>query len=91
MKANRKTGIHWRPLFIRWYFNLSRVSSRSYEVIRESGLQMPTRRILNDYTHWVSAKPGFSHEVDMFLRTEAKVDELQAWQRYQKLLHFVVV
>ena len=42
---------------------------------------MPTRRNLNDYTHWISAKPGFSHEVDVFLQTEAKVDELQDWQR----------
>ena len=52
------------------------------EALRESGLHLPTRWTLNDYTHWVSAKPGFSHEVDLFLRTEAKVDELEEWQRY---------
>ena len=45
-------------------------------------MKLPTRRTLNDYTHWVSAKPGFSSEVDEFLRTEAKVDELEDWQRF---------
>ena len=27
----------------------------------------------------MSAKPGFSHEVDSFLSSEAKVDELEDW------------
>ncbi len=61
---------------------MSRVSPKSYEIMKESGFQMPTRCTLNDYTHWVSAKPGFNHEVDIFLRTEAKVDELNDSQRY---------
>lgn len=49
--------------------------------MRESRISLPTRRTLNDYTHWVSAKPGFSCEVDDFLRMQAKVDELEEWQR----------
>ena len=83
MKLKRKEGMRWHPLFIRWCLNLSRVSPKAYEVMKESGTQMPSRRTLNNYTHWVSAKPGFSHEVDAFLRTEAKVDELKDWQRYE--------
>ena len=75
-------GLRWHPLFIRWCLNLSRVSPKAYEIMRESGMSLPTRRTLNDYTHWVSAKPGFSSEVDDFLRTEAKVDELEDWQRF---------
>ncbi len=74
--------MRWHPLFIRWCLNLSRVSSKAYEVMKESGIRLPTRRTLNDYTHFVDVKAGFSHEVDMFLRTEAKVDELNDWQRY---------
>ena len=82
MKVKSKTEIRWHPLFIRWCLNLSRVSPKAYEVLKESGFQMPTRRTLNDYTHWVSAKPGFNHEVDVFLQTEAKVETLEEWQRY---------
>ena len=81
-KVKGPTGIRWHPLFIRWCLNLSRVSPKAYEVMRESGISLPTRRTLNDYTHWVSAKPGFSCEVEDFLRTEAKVDELEEWQRF---------
>lgn len=50
--------------------------------MQESGIEMPTRRTLNDYTHWVSAKPGFNHEVDNFLKSEAKVVDLEDCQRY---------
>ena len=50
--------------------------------MRESGISLPTRHTLNDYTHWISAKPGFSCEVDEFLRTETKIDELEDWQRF---------
>ena len=82
MNLKGKQGMRWHPLFIRWCLNLSRVSSKAYEVMKESGIQLPSRRTLNDYTHWVSAKPGFNHEVDVFLRQEAKVDDLKDWQRY---------
>ena len=82
MKKKKREGMRWHPLFIRWCLNLSRVSPKAYEIMKESGIQMPTRRTLNDYTHWVSAKPGFSYEVDVFLRTEVRVDELDNWQRY---------
>ena len=27
--------------------------------------------------HWVPANPGFNHEVDLFLRTKAKVDDFE--------------
>ncbi len=43
------------------------MSPKAYEILRESGLKLPTRRTLNDYTHWISAKPGYQHEVDQFL------------------------
>ena len=81
LKVKGKTGMRWHPLFVRWCLNLSRVSPKAYEVMKESGVQLPTRCTLNDYTHWVSANPGFHHEVDDFLRTETKVDELEDWQR----------
>lgn len=81
LKAKGKTGVRWHPLFIRWCLNLSYISSSAYQAMRESGLQMPTIRTLSDYTHWIESKPGFSSEVDLFLKKEARVDELQDWQR----------
>ena len=59
--------------------NLSCVSARAYKVMRESEISLPTRRTLNDYSHWISARPGFSSEV---IHTEAKVNELEDWQRF---------
>ena len=50
--------------------------------MRESGISLPTRRTLNDYTHWIAAKPGFSCEVDEYLLTEAKINDLDNWQRF---------
>ena len=82
LKSKRRNGIRWHPLFVRWCLNLSRVSPKAYEIMRESGIQLPTRRTLNDYTYWISAKPGFQNEVDDFLVKEARVEELEEWQRY---------
>ena len=67
--------------FIRWCLNLSHISASAYEAMRESGIHLPTIRTLSDYTHWVACKPGFSSEVDMFLIKEARVEELNDWQR----------
>ncbi len=49
MRAKQKTGIRWHALFILWCLNLSRISPKAYEVMRESGLELPIRRTLNDY------------------------------------------
>ena len=73
--------MRWHPMFVRWCLNLSRASPKAYGILRESGIQLPTRRTLNDYTHWVTAKPGFQYEIDELLIREAKVEELEDWQR----------
>lgn len=87
------TGVRWHPLFIRWCLNISRVSQKAYDIMRESGIKLPSRRTLSDYTHWMSSRPGFSSEIDNFLLTEAKIDQLEEWQRYAKNcgLHLVMV
>ncbi len=59
------------------------MSPKAYGILRESGIQLPTRRTLNDYTHWISAKPGFQNDIDDLLVSEAKVKQLQDWQRYE--------
>lgn len=81
LKAKTRTAVRWHPLFVRWCLNLSRVSPKAYEIIRESVMQLPTRRTLNDYTHWVSAEPGFHNDMDEMLMKEYRVEELEDWQR----------
>ena len=49
-------------------------SSGAYETLRESGcLRLPSQCTLRDYTHYVEAAAGFSHQVDMMLHKAAKV------------------
>lgn len=52
MKVKGKKAVRYHPIFVRW-------CPAAYEVLRESGFNLPTQRRLNDYTHWVQAKPGF--------------------------------
>ena len=43
--------------------------------MRESGcLQLPSQRTLRDHTHYVKAAAGFSHEVDVMLQKDSKVE-----------------
>lgn len=86
LKVKGKTGVRWHPLFLRWCLNLSRVSSNAYEIMRDSGVKLPTIRTLNDYTHWISTTPGFSNDIDKMLVKEMRVDELEDWQRYEPKL-----
>ena len=58
------------------------MSPKAYEIMRESGIQLPTRRTLNDYTHWVSAKPGFQNEIDDMLVREAHLEKLEDCKRH---------
>ena len=81
LKAKSKTNVRWNPLFVRWCLNLSRISPKAYEVMRESGLKLPTRRTLNDYTHWINIKPGYQFEVDEFLMQQFEIEKLEDWQK----------
>ena len=65
---NDKRSMKWHPMFIRWCLYLRHVSGKAYEVLRNSGcIRLPSQRTLRDYTHYVSAKTGFSIEVDQML------------------------
>ena len=84
----KKNGIRWHPLFIRWCLNIMLTSSKTYDIIRESGfISLPSKRTLRDYTHWTKLKPGFSAELFNHLRKEAKVDSLAEWQRCNYTLY----
>ena len=87
LNTKHKTQLLWHPLFVRWCLNISRVSPKTDNILRESGVQLPTRPTLNDYTHWISAKPGFQNDIDDLFASEAKVNQLEDWQRYKYMVH----
>lgn len=60
-------------------------------MMRESGIQLPTKRTLNDYTHWTSAEPGFQNEIDDMLVREAGIDKLEDWQRQVAAFFFSTI
>ena len=83
MKAKSSKAYRWHPLFIRWCLNIMLTSSKTYDIIRESGfITLPSKRTLRDYTHWFKSNVGFQDEVDGFLMEEVKIDGLKDWQRY---------
>lgn len=91
MKARSSKAYRWHPLFIRWCLNIMLTSSKTYDIIRESGfITLPSKRTLRDYTHWFKSEVGFQDEVDGFLMEEAKVDKLKDWQRYIKLCALIL-
>eukprot|EP00731_Ephydatia_muelleri_P003223 Em0001g3223a len=69
----KATGKRWHPLFIRWCSYLRHRSSGAYEVLRESGIQLPSQQTLLDNTHYVQADVGFSSDVDAMLMDAVKV------------------
>ena len=63
---------------IKWCLYLRHVSSRGYEVLRNSGvISLPSQRTLRDYTHFIEAAPGFSADVDQMLMDISKVTSCQ--------------
>ena len=70
-KASSLTDSHsmkWHPLVVKWCLYLRHISSKGYEMLRESGcIKLPSQRTLRDYTHYVNASIGFSAEVDQHL------------------------
>ena len=72
--AKSANGRRWHPLMIKWCLYLRHVSSRGYEVLRNSGvISLPSQRTLWDYTHFLEAAPGFSAQVDQLLMDVSKV------------------
>lgn len=75
-------GMRWHPLMVRWCLYLRHQSSSAYELLRDSGvLRLPSQRTLRDYTYYVKAHVGFSHEVDAQLIDAAGVETCEEWQK----------
>ena len=76
--AKKAQGRRWHPLTIKWCLYLHHVSSRGYEVLRNSGvISLPSQRTLRDYTHFLESVPGFSADVDQMLMEVSKVSSCQ--------------
>ena len=69
-------SIHWHPLIIKWCLYLRHLSSKAYELLRNSGcIKLPSQRTLQDYTHYVKSQIGFSSDVDRALVDAADLDK----------------
>ena len=86
-KGNRKQGIRWHPLMIKWCLYLRHQSSKAYEALRDSGcIQLPSQRTLRDYSNCIKASAGFSTEVDRQLMKAAKLEICPDWHKLVVLL-----
>ena len=75
--------MRWHPQVIRWCLHLRLVSGGGYRLLRESGLlQLPSERTLRDYTHYIPPQTGFQDGVPEQLAREAKLDEIEDWQKF---------
>ena len=67
-------GVRWHPAMIRWCLYLRHLSGKAYETLRGTGvLQLPSQRMLRDYTHYIPSTTGFSSKVDKVLQDTLKV------------------
>ena len=94
MKAckTKAKGMRWHPLFIRWCLNILLTSSKTYDIISESGLiRLPSKRTLQDYTHWLKLKPGFSADIVNHLRDEIEIETLPDWKKLDLISLYISV
>lgn len=58
MQVNGPKGMRWHPLMIKWCVYLKSLSAAAYVTLTDV-LRLPSTRTLRDYTHWMSAEPGY--------------------------------
>ena len=79
-------GMRWHPMMIRWCLYLRHQSNKAYDVLRESGIALPSQRTLRDYTHSCKAATGFSKHVDQQLVLASRILSCEEWQKYVVVL-----
>ena len=81
-------AMRWHPVMIKWCIHLSHYSSSGYEALRQSGcIRLPSQRTIRDYTHFASAAPGFSVDIDKQIIEAAKISTCQEWEK----CHFILM
>ena len=82
VKSNPKQ-MRWHPLMIKWCLK----SSTTYKTLYNSGLlKLPSQRTLRDYTHVIKPSSGFLNDIDDMIVKEAKLGELEEWQKHVVLI-----
>lgn len=85
--AKDARSMRWHPLMVKWCLYLRHKSSGAYESLRSSGcISLPSQRTLRDYTHYVSARAGFSREVDLQLRELAEIESCPEYEKHVILI-----
>lgn len=81
------SAMKWHPLMIKWCIYLRHLSSSSYEALRQSGcISLPSQRTLWDYTHFASARAGFSVDTDRQLLDAMEIQSCPEWKKCTILL-----
>ena len=76
LETSNHKQLRWHPAVIKWCLHLKLLSSGGYHALRTSGLiTLPSERTLRDYTHFVKAGVGFSHDVDRQLMKDANIKQ----------------
>ncbi|KAK7461251.1 hypothetical protein BaRGS_00038712, partial [Batillaria attramentaria] len=71
-KLEKKNGMRWHPMVIRWCLYLRHKSAAAYDALTKSGfVALPSSRTLYDYSSVLPSKAGFQPETLMHLRMEA--------------------
>ena len=82
IENRRAKGKRWHPVMIKWCLLLRHQSSNAYEMLRKSGIQLPSQRTLRDYTHYYASSVGFSTELDLQLMDDVKFELLSGYQKF---------
>ena len=69
-------------MMIRWCLYLRHQSNKAYDILRESGIVLPSQHTLRDYIHCYKAATGFSKDVDQQLVFASKILTCEEWQKY---------
>lgn len=87
-KLKDKRGMRWHPLMIKWCIYLKSKSSSTYDALKNSGfINLPSERLLYDYSHFIKAGVDFSPDLVEALRNEVKQKKLtEEWQQYVGIL-----
>lgn len=75
-------GTRWHPMMIRWCLYLRHQSNKAYDVLRDSGIALPSQRTLRDYTHCFF----FSKDVDQQLVLASRILTCEEWEKYVVVL-----
>lgn len=74
-------------MMIRWCLYLHHLSTGAYETLCSCGaVTLPSQRTLRDYTHFIQATSGFSHEVDEQLIDLASIGTCPEREKYVVVL-----